>query len=68
MGVVYRQSSESVRTAQRESLLVRKGKSGRRREIGMDSPGLGAVAALAHRARRTAGRADVLCYRWADTR
>jgi hypothetical protein len=49
------------------SLLVRDGKGGPRREIGMDM-GMGAAAALAHGARRIAGRANVLCDRRTDTR
>jgi hypothetical protein len=44
------------------------GNGGRRREIGHGSLGLGAVSALTHRARRIAGRADVLRDRRTNTR
>jgi hypothetical protein len=54
--------------AQRGSLLVRNGKGGRRREIGMDRLGLGAAGAVAWGARRTPGGAAVLHHRWPDSR
>src|SRR6266540_1496689 len=47
----------------RGSVLVRNDKGGRRREVGMDEWGLGAVAAVAERPRRAAGRAAVLHHR-----
>jgi site-specific recombinase XerD len=46
----------------RGSLLVRRGKGGRRREIGMDA-GLGAALALAAVPRRAAGRTAALHHR-----
>ena len=52
----------------RGSLLVRNGKGGRRREIGMDAWGLGATAPLARRPPRAAGRAAVLRHRRSDPR
>jgi site-specific recombinase XerD len=44
----------------RGSILIRNGKGGRRREVGMDEWGLGATAAVAERAAGAAGRAAVL--------
>jgi site-specific recombinase XerD len=47
----------------RGSLLVRKGKGGKRREVGMDEWGWGAAAPLAHGTRRAACRAALLRHR-----
>jgi integrase len=49
--------------ARRGSLLVRSGKGGRRREIGMDAWGWEQLRPLAGRPGRTAGRAAVLRHR-----
>jgi integrase len=51
----------------RGSVFVRYGKSGRRREVGMDV-GLGAAPAMADRTRRLAGRTAVLHHRGRDSR
>ncbi len=60
--------SERDLDPQRGSLLARNGKGGRRREIGDGCLELAAASALAHSARRTAGRADGLRDRQADAR
>ena len=52
----------------RGSLLVRNGKGGRRREIGMDAWGVGAAATVAGRPGRAADRAAVLRHRRPDPR
>ena len=52
----------------RGSLLLRNGKGGRRREVGMDQWGLGAATAVADRPGRAAGRAAVLHHRRPDPR
>lgn len=52
----------------RGALLVREGKGGRRREVGMDDWGLGATAAMACPAQLNADRAALLRDRRADAR
>jgi integrase len=52
----------------RGSLLVRNGKGGRRREIGMDAWGLGATTPLARRPPRAPARAAVVRHRRPDPR
>jgi integrase len=52
--------SEADLDPRRGSLLVRRGKGGRRREVGMDDWGVGGARAVAQGARRTAHRTAVL--------
>ena len=51
----------------RGSILVRRGKGGRRREVGMDD-GAGTAQAVAEHTTRAPGRAAVLHHRWPDAR
>ena len=60
--------AEADLDARRGSLLVRRGKGGRRREVGMDDLGLGAARALAPGAGRAARRTAVLRRQRSDPR
>ena len=52
----------------RGALLVRRGKGGRRREVGMDAWGWGGAAALARASRRAARRSTAMCNQRPDPR
>lgn len=60
--------AETDLDSRRGAVLVRRGKGGKRREVGMDDWGVGATLAMARGAQLSADRSALLRPPWADAR